>query len=274
MPEAISLWCRIILQKGWRAVYGTDDKERPAVPTWYQGETVCFTGAELQQGQTKPKPLHTEGTLLAAMETCGKDIEDEAQREAIKDCGIGTPATRAGIIETLVARNYVVREKKSLVPTPKGMEIYKIVKDMDIANPSLTGQWEAKLAAIERGQMNVNQFNSDIVEYTKHVTEEFLHSDLQPVMTGKQTVIECPLCHQGHIRIFDKVANCSNAQCGFHIFRTIAGKKLTNSEVTDLILKGQTRELPGFKGKDGKPFKAKLKRDDKGSVCFVFNQKK
>ena len=264
----------IILQKGWRAVYGADDKERPAVPTWYQGETVCFTGAELLQGQTKPKPLHTEGTLLAAMETCGKDIEDEAQREAIKDSGIGTPATRAGIIETLVARNYVVREKKSLVPTPKGMEIYKIVKDMDIANPSLTGQWEAKLAAIERGQMNVNQFNSDIVEYTKHVTDEFLHSDLQPVMTGKQTVIECPLCHQGHIRIFDKVANCSNEKCDFHIFRTVAERKLTNSELTDLILKGQTRELSGFKGKDGKPFKAKLKRDDKGSVCFVFNQKK
>ena len=264
----------IILQKGWRAVYGADDKERPAVPTWYQGETVCFTGAELLQGQTKPKPLHTEGTLLAAMETCGKDIEDEAQREAIKDSGIGTPATRAGIIETLVARNYVIREKKSLVPTPKGMEIYKIVKDMDIANPSLTGQWEAKLAAIERGQMNVNQFNSDIVEYTKHVTEEFLHSDLQPVMTERQTVIECPLCHQGHIRIFDKVANCSNEKCDFHIFRTVAGRKLTNSELTDLILKGQTRELSGFKGKDGKPFKAKLKRDDKGSVCFVFNQKK
>ena len=151
----------IILQKGWRAVYGADDKERTAVPSWYQGETICFTGAELQQGQTKPKPLHTEGTLLAAMETCGKDIDDEAQREAIKDSGIGTPATRAGIIETLVARNYVVREKKSLVPTAKGMEIYKIVKDMDIANPSLTGLWEAKLAAIERGQMNVNQFNSD-----------------------------------------------------------------------------------------------------------------
>jgi len=262
----------IILQKGWRAVYGADDKERSAVPTWYQGETICFTGAELLQGQTKPKPLHTEGTLLAAMETCGKDIEDEAQREAIKDSGIGTPATRAGIIETLVARNYVVREKKSLVPTPKGMEIYKIVKDMDIANPRLTGQWEAKLAAIERGQMNVNQFNSDIVEYTKHVTDEFLHSDLQPVMTGKQTVIECPLCHQGHIRIFDKVANCSNEKCDFHIFRTVAGKKLTNSELTDLILKGQTRELSGFKGKDGKPFKAKLKRDVKGSVCFVFNQ--
>ena len=208
------------------------------------------------------------------METCGKDIEDEAQREAIKDSGIGTPATRAGIIETLVARNYVLREKKSLVPTPKGMEIYKIVKDMDIANPSLTGQWEAKLAAIERGQMNVNQFNSDIVEYTKHVTDEFLHSDLQPVMTGKQTVIACPLCHQGHICIFDKVANCSNEKCDFHIFRTVAGKKLTNSELTDLILKGQTRELSGFKGKDSKPFKAKLKRDDKGSVCFVFNQKK
>ena len=263
----------IILEKGWRAVYGTEDKDRPNVPVWRQGETVCFTGAELQQGRTKPKPLHTEGTLLAAMETCGKDIDDEAQREAIKDSGIGTPATRAGIIETLVARGYVVREKKSLVPTAKGMEIYKIVKDMDIANASLTGQWEAKLAAIERGKMSVDDFNGDIVEYTKHVTDEFLHSDLKPILTGKQTEIECPFCHR-HIRFFDKVANCSNEGCNFHIFRTILGKKLTNSELTDLILKGQTRELSGFHCKDGKPFKARLRRDDKGGIAFVFNQKK
>ena len=264
----------VILEKGWRAVYGADDKERPNVPVWRQGETICFTGAELQPGQTKPKPLHTEGTLLAAMETCGKDINDEAQREAIKDSGIGTPATRAGIIETLVARNYIVREKKSLVPTPKGMEIYKIVKDMDIANASLTGQWEAKLAAIERGQMSVDDFNSDIVEYTKQVTDEFLNSGLKPILTGKETEIECPFCHKGHIRFFDKVANCSNEGCNFHIFRTILGKKLTNSELTDLIIKGQTRELSGFHCKDGKTFKAKLRRDDKGGISFVFKQKK
>jgi len=181
----------IILEKGWRGVYGIDDRERETVASWRQGETVCFTGANILQGQTKPKPLHTEGTLLASMETCGKDITDEEQREAIKDSGIGTPATRAGIIETLVARGYIVREKKSLVPTPKGMEIYKIVKDMDIANPSLTGQWEAKLTAIERGQMNVNQFNSDIVEYTKHVTEEFLHSDLQPLPFNSKDSKSC-----------------------------------------------------------------------------------
>ena len=264
----------IILEKGWRAVYGTDDKDRPNIPVWRQGETVCFTGAELQLGQTKTKPLHTEGTLLAAMETCGKDIDDEAQREAIKDSGIGTPATRAGIIETLVARKYVVREKKSLVPTAKGMEIYKIVKDMDIANASLTGQWEAKLAAIERGQMSVDEFNSDIIEYTKHVTDEFLNSGLKPILTGKQTEIECPLCHQGHIRFFDKVANCSNEGCNFHIFRTILGKKLTDSELIDLIIKGQTRELSGFYCKDGKPFKARLRRDDKGGISFVFKQNK
>ena len=264
----------VVIQKGWRAVYGTDDKERQSVAVWRNGETVCFTGANLLQGQTKPKPLHTEGTLLAAMETCGKDIEDETQREAIKDSGIGTPATRAGIIETLVARNYVVREKKSLVPTAKGMELYKIVKDKDIANASLTGQWEAKLAAIERGRMNVSQFNSDIVEYTRHVTNEFLHSDLKPILTGRQTEIECPLCHQGHIRFFDKVANCGNEGCNFHIFRTILGRKLTNSELTDLILKGQTRELSGFKCKAGKSFKAKLKRDDKGELAFVFSQNK
>ena len=269
-----SVTSSVITQMGWRAVYGVDDKKRPVIPVWRQGETICFTGAELQQGQTKPKPLHTEGTLLAAMETCGKDIDDEAQREAIKDSGIGTPATRAGIIETLVARKYVVREKKSLVPTPKGMEIYKIVKDMDIANASLTGQWEAKLAAIERGQMSVDEFNNDIIEYTKHVTDEFLHSNLKPILTGKQTEIECPLCHQGYIRFFDKVANCSNEGCNFHIFRIILGKKLTDSELTDLIIKGQTRELSGFHCKDGKPFKARLRRDDKGGISFVFNQKK
>ena len=264
----------VILEKGWRGVYGSEDKGTEIVATWRLGETICFTGAKLLQGQTKPKPLHTEGTLLAAMETCGKDIEDEAEREAIKDSGIGTPATRAGIIETLVARNYVVREKKSLVPTAKGLEVYKIVKDMDIANAGLTGQWEAKLAQIERGKLNVNQFNNDIVEYTKHVTEEFLNSELKPVSTARQTEITCPLCHEGHIRFFDKVANCGNAGCGFHIFRTIAGRKLTNSELTDLILKGQTRELSGFKGKDGKPFKTRLKRDDMGNVCFVFAPKK
>ena len=94
-----SVTSSVITQMGWRAVYGVDEKERPVIPVWRQGEIVCFTGAELQQGQTKPKPLHTEGTLLVAMETCGKDIDDEAQREAIKDSGIGTPSTRAGIIE-------------------------------------------------------------------------------------------------------------------------------------------------------------------------------
>ena len=264
----------VITQMGWHGVLEEEREDRDIVPDWLQGETVCLTGAKLQQGETKPKPLHTEGTLLAAMETCGKDIDDEAQREAIKDSGIGTPATRASIIETLVARNYIVREKKSLVPTAKGMEIYKIVKDKDIANASLTGQWEAKLADIERGKISVDEFNSDIIEYTKHVTDEFLHSDLKPILTGKQTEIECPFCHQGHIRFFDKVANCSNEGCNFHIFRTILGKKLTNSELTDLILKGQTRELSGFHCKDGKLFKAKLKRDDKGGISFVFRQNK
>ena len=264
----------VITQMGWRGVLEEEREDRDIVPDWLQGETVCLTGAKLQQGETKPKPLHTEGTLLAAMETCGKDIDDEAQREAIKDSGIGTPATRASIIETLVARNYIVREKKLLVPTAKGMEIYKIVKDKDIANASLTGQWEAKLADIERGKISVDEFNSDIIEYTKHVTDEFLHSDLKPILTGKQTEIECPFCHQGHIRFFDKVANCSNEGCNFHIFRTILGKKLTNSELTDLILKGQTRELSGFHCKDGKLFKAKLKRDDKGGISFVFRQNK
>ena len=132
----------VIRQAGWRAVYGEEDKEEISIPDWQEGNMLALKGCSITEGKTKPKPLHTEATLLSAMETAGKDIEDEAMRQAMKDCGIGTPATRAAIIETLFKRGYMERCKKSLVPTEKGLALYSVVKTMRIADVAMTGERE------------------------------------------------------------------------------------------------------------------------------------
>ena len=140
----------IVRKAGWRSVYD-EDKEDTVLPDWNEGDTLAMNGCSMSSGMTRPKPLHTESTLLAAMETAGREgMEDEEVRQALKDCGIGTPATRAAIIETLLKREYMARVKKSLVPTEKGLALYSIVKDMDIADVEMTGRWEAELAKIER----------------------------------------------------------------------------------------------------------------------------
>ena len=127
----------IIKQAGWRAVYGEEEKEETIIPGWQEGDTLALKAASITEGKTKPKPLHTEATLLSAMETAGKEIEDDALRQAMKDCGIGTPATRASIIETLFKRGYMERCKKSLVPTEKGLALYSVVKAMRIADVAM-----------------------------------------------------------------------------------------------------------------------------------------
>ena len=153
----------IIRQTGWRALSlkeknNRQDKDADAtdnevkdqvIPNWQEGQHISFSGSTITEGKTKPKPLHTESTLLAAMETAGKEIEDDTMRQAMKDSGIGTPATRAAIIETLLRREYMVRQQKKLVPTEKGLALHSVVKNMAIANVEMTGKWEAELAKIE-----------------------------------------------------------------------------------------------------------------------------
>lgn len=153
----------IIRQTGWRALSlkeknNRQDKDADAtdnevkdqvIPNWQEGQHITLSGCTITEGKTKPKPLHTESTLLAAMETAGKEIEDDTMRQAMKDCGIGTPATRAAIIETLLKREYMVRQQKKLVPTEKGLALHSVVKNMAIANVEMTGKWEAELAKIE-----------------------------------------------------------------------------------------------------------------------------
>ncbi|PTQ96698.1 DNA topoisomerase-3 [Mucilaginibacter yixingensis] len=177
----------VIRTAGWRAVFNDpeDDKkdeDNAALPKVTQGEDLPIKEKTILEKQTKPKALYNEATLLKALETAGKEIEDEELREAMKAGGLGTPATRAAIIETLLTRNYILREKKNLVPTPTGLAVYQVVKDRRIAQAELTGSWEKRLEEIRSGA-SVNEFQEEIKAYTREITQELLRS-------GKAVVLQ------------------------------------------------------------------------------------
>ena len=276
----------IIRQTGWRALSlkeknNRQDKDADAtdhevkeqvIPNWQEGQHITFSGSTITEGKTKPKPLHTESTLLAAMETAGKEIEDDTMRQAMKDSGIGTPATRAAIIETLLKREYMVRQQKKLVPTEKGLALHSVVKNMAIANVEMTGKWEAELAKIERGEASADGFTHSIEGYTREITAELLGCDR--LFSHKDSGCQCPKCKHGTMQFFGKVVRCSNKECGMPVFKQVAGKLLTDSDITDLLTKGKTRTLNGFTSKQGKSFSAAIAFDENFNTKFVFAERK
>ena len=276
----------IIRQTGWRALSlkeknNRQDKDADAtdnevkeqvIPNWQEGQHITLSGCTITEGKTKPKPLHTESTLLAAMETAGKEIEDDTMRQAMKDSGIGTPATRAAIIETLLKREYMVRQQKKLVPTEKGLALHSVVKNMAIANVEMTGKWEAELARIERGEASADGFTHSIEGYTREITAELLGCDR--LFSHKDSGCQCPKCKQGIMQFFGKVVRCSNKECGMPVFKQVAGKLLTDSDITDLLSKGKTRTLNGFTSKQGKSFSAAIAFDENFNTKFVFAERK
>ena len=262
----------VIRQAGWRAVYGEEDKEEISIPDWQEGDTLTLKGCSITEGKTKPKPLHTEATLLSAMETAGKEIEDDALRQALKDCGIGTPATCAAIIETLFKRGYMERCKKSLVPTEKGLALYSVVKTMRIADVALTGEWEKELARIERGELSAETFRKEIEAYTREITSELLSCD--KLFSHKDSGCACPKCGTGRMQFYGKVVRCDNAECGLPVFRLKANRTLSDDEIKDLLTDGHTKLLKGFKSKQGKSFDAIVAFDGEFNTTFVFPERK
>ena len=265
----------IVRKAGWRGVYGEygEDSGNTALPDWAEGDTLVMAGCSMSSGMTRPKPLHTESSLLAAMETAGRDdVEDEEARQALKDCGIGTPATRAAIIETLLRREYMVRVKKSLVPTEKGLALYSIVKEMDIANVEMTGRWEAELAKIEQGKTPHEAFMRDIESYTRKITTDLLACDR--IFGHKASGCTCPKCGTGTMQFYGKVVRCDNPECLLPVFRQIAGKTLTDEEMTGLLTEGKTAMLGGFKSKQGKLFSAAVTFDAEFNTKLVFAESK
>ena len=260
---------------GWREVFSepetVEDGENATLPELQEGNILPLSGVDLLEKQTKPKPLHTESSLLAAMENAGKELENTELKASMKDAGIGTPATRAAIIETLFSRQYIVREKKSLVPTDKGLAVYKIVKDKKIADVEMTGMWENALSKIETGETDAATFHKGIEVYARQITAELL--DVQLSFASGETC-PCPKCGNGRILFYPKVAKCSNVDCTLTIFRNKSEKVLTDKQITELVMKRKTGIIKGFKGRNGKPFDASLILDEQFNVSFVFPDKK
>ena len=265
----------VMKEAGWRAVFGEQetggDEEAASLPPLQEGESLPISNVELLEKQTKPKPLHTESSLLAAMENAGKELEDAELKASLKDAGIGTPATRAAIIETLFTRQYIVREKKNLVPTDKGLAVYRIVKDKKIADVEMTGMWETALTKIEAGSMDADTFRKGIEVYATQITAELLSVQLS-VANGE--TCPCPKCNNGRILFYPKVAKCSNVDCTLTIFRNKCDKQLTDKQIVELVTKRKTGLIKGFKGKNGKAFDASLVLDEQFNVGFSFPEKK
>ncbi|WP_443601401.1 DNA topoisomerase III [Alistipes putredinis] len=259
----------VVKSAGWRAVRDErdEDEDTASLPSLQPGETIPLASAESVEKQTKPRPLHTESSLLSAMEHCGRDVQDEELRDSLKEGGIGTPATRASIIETLFSRDYVRREKKSLVPTEKGLAVYHIVKDKRIADVEMTGQWESALAKIESGEMDPDTFRKGIEVYAAQITGELLQVQVS-VADGER--IPCPKCQSGRILFYPKVAKCSNVDCPLTVFRNKGERQLTDHQLTDLLTKGKTALIKGFKSKEGKSFDACVTFDKDFRTVYEF----
>ena len=267
---------------GWKAVQKGKEVEAEkkedsneqilsSLPNLTEGEVLPLVNAEITEHKTKPKPLYTEATLLSAMENAGKEVEDAESKKAMAECGIGTPATRANIIETLILRDYIRRDKKSIIPTEKGLAVYEIVKDKKIANAEMTGAWELALAAIEAGKMPADKFSQGINSYVETICEELLSlsSDQK-----SYPVYRCPKCGQQSVGIYAKVAKCRHETCGFYVFREVCGIHLSEDNIRELISSRRTPILKGLTSKAGKKFNARLVLGEDYTTSFEFENKK
>jgi len=249
----------------------SDEQILSSLPNLTEGEVLSLVNADITEHKTKPKPLYTEATLLSAMENAGKEVEDAESKKAMAECGIGTPATRANIIETLILRDYIRRDKKTIVPTEKGLAVYEIVKDKKIANAEMTGSWELALAAIEAGKMPSERFSQGINSYVGTICEELLSLSSEQ---KSYPVYRCPKCGQQSVGIYAKVAKCRHETCGFHVFREVCGIHLSENNIRDLISSGRTPILKGLTSKAGKKFNARLVLGEDYATSFEFENNK
>ena len=267
---------------GWKAVQkgkeveaekkeDSDEQILSSLPNLTEGEVLSLVNADINEHKTKPKPLYTEATLLSAMENAGKEVKEDDKRKAMAECGIGTPATRANIIETLILRDYIRRDKKSIIPTEKGLAVYEIVKDKKIANAEMTGSWELALAAIEAGKMPSDKFSQGINSYVGTICEELLSLSSEQ---KSYPVYRCPKCGNESVDLYAKIAKCRHEGCDFHIFREICGTFLSEDNIHDLITTGRTPILKGLTSKAGKKFNARLVLGEDYATSFEFENKK
>ena len=263
-----------ITSAGWKQINGNFNEEEEDVifdlPELQKGSNLTITDAKLLAKKTKAPALYTEAELLSAMENAGNSIEDSEERKALKSIGIGTPATRASVIETLFDRDYILRNKKSIIPTEKGLHVYQIVADKKIADVAMTAQWELAFEKIQHNEMNAAEFHAELESLTKEITMELL---TERKADGGQSDLCCPKCHsKAHLR--ERVIKCSNDECGWILFRKVCGVQLAYKHIEALLTKKRTPLIRNMVGRSGKPFDAYLVLSQDGTTSFEFEQKK
>jgi DNA topoisomerase-3 len=260
---------KVLLVPGWRGVYGelgeressdSDEGREQQLPTLERGEGVDTRKVDALERETKPPRRYSDASLLGAMETAGRLVEEDEAREAMKESGIGTPATRAAIIERLIDVGYVERDGRSLVVTEKGLNVVRLLGEHPLTSPDLTGEWEKRLAKIETGEDSRQRFMNDIASFAGATVTE-LDAKLKDVKIPRAKLGPCPVC--GHeISENRKGYSCWSREdpgCGFVIWKSKAGKQLPIAVAKELIATGRTvKPVTGFKGRSGKSFRAKL----------------
>jgi DNA topoisomerase III len=275
---------RVVLEAGWRALYpdgvgGKKEKEPPVLPPIEVGQEWRVAKVGVKEGETKPPPRYSESALLGAMETAGKFVEDEELRQAMKESGLGTPATRAAIIERLIKVGYVEREKKILVPTGKGRTLISLLDRSQLSSPELTARWEERLAKMEQGAERRPAFMADIKSFTTSLVEEVRgmagEKVASPAPLRREPLGTCPKCGAPVVET-KKAYGCSawkTSGCDFAIWKTVSGKRLSESQAKQLLTRGRTSQLKGFRSKAGKPYSAALKLDGDHKVRLDFGER-
>ena len=270
---------RVQLQAGWRALYAAGErKKKDELCAVSAGETVQTTEVEAIEDQTKPPAAYTEATLLTAMETAGKLVEDDELAFAMKERGLGTPATRASIIEGLLTQEYIARDGKDLVATRRGMDLIDLLHKIGLStlsSPELTGEWEYRLKQMENGNLQRGDFMRDIRSYTSEIVDavrEYMHRGKNPDIP-----LACPACHEEGLSSRVDAVSCK--RCKFHLRRVHAGLTLSDEQMSTLISTGELPVMDGFRSKFGKNFRAGLRMvppaSEKGSwkAEFYFEDK-
>ncbi|WP_134091107.1 type IA DNA topoisomerase [Olivibacter sp. XZL3] len=266
--------CKVI-EAGWRSVKGsfTDDDTEPVqdLPELKKGDELKIKEASVLEKKTKPPVLYTEAGLLSAMESAGKEIENEDERKALQNIGIGTPATRAAIIETLFTRNYIQREKKSLIPTEKGLQVYELVKDRKIADVAMTAEWELALQKIENNETDAGAFQKEMEKYASSITDELLQTSIAQNNLPK---LACPKCKSQQLIIRDKIVKCPDEVCNWVQFRNVCGVQIGIADIESLVSKGKTSLIKGMTSKAGKKFDAYIVLNEDYKTSFEFAKNK
>lgn len=262
-----------IIEPGWREIKGLFSDDETSVgqllPEPLTGDELKVKNGAVLEKKTNPPALYTEASLLAVMENAGREIENEEARKALHNIGIGTSATRASIIETLISRDYIRRDKKSIVPTEKGLKVYHLVKDKEIADVAMTAQWELALEKIESGELSPAIFQQDIEHYAASITTELLSA---VVTNESHPSLICPKCKKHHLLFRDKIVKCLSGECRWIQFRTVCGVVLNNIEIEKLVNAGRTSVIKGMKSKSGIFFDAYIVLGENAVTSFVFDK--